>query len=115
MPSALAVFRLITSSTFSGLLDRQLGGLRALQYLDNVDGSAVHLIGSVSAIAQEPANGGTEKSASDIRNPENDALAVLIEARNRDQARHHRPIIRDQLVNEPSTIDTALSKTSKRY
>ena len=39
MPSAFAVFRLINISTFVGLLDRQIGGLVALENAAGIDAS----------------------------------------------------------------------------
>src|SRR5207247_5004655 len=52
-PSALAVFRLMTSSNFRGLLDGQVTGLRALEDLVHVARSASKQVGNVWSIGHQ--------------------------------------------------------------
>ena len=57
-PSALAVLRLMTNSTFGRLHDRQVGGLFALENPAGIDAGQTISIGNVATVAHQAAGGG---------------------------------------------------------
>ena len=57
-PSALAVLRLMTNSTLYGLLDRQIGGLRALENSAGIDAGLTICIGKTGSVAHQAAGRG---------------------------------------------------------